>query len=369
MSIDVVVQSFLEVGLENITRGRKGFINFGREMLLSRSYELLSPEAVIIELLENVTVDDDVLDACRHLVGRGYRLALDDFVFDGPQNALLPCASVVKLDVIGAGEDETRARADRIAKARNGKVLLLAEKVESREAHHACRNAGCQLFQGYFYSRPELISRSGASVGQLTVIKLMNLLVSDSASDTDIEEAFRRDASLSYKLLRMLSTAAHSGRGIESILHAIRLLGRGTLQRWLSLILVSSFANSGTDVEIVHTAVLRARFCELLGTSVSRGANGDALFLVGLFSLMDCLLKAPMTEVLDRVDLAQSVRDVLLERTGPYAPVLGLVEAYECGAWEEVRKAAVALRVSPGEVSMNYLQAVEWSRESVMMAA
>lgn len=87
----------------------------------------------------------------------------------------------------------------------------------------------------------------------------MNLLVSDSASDTDIEEAFRRDASLSYKLLRMLSTAAHSGRGIESILHAIRLLGRGTLQRWLSLILVSSFANSGTDVEIVHTAVLRAR--------------------------------------------------------------------------------------------------------------
>lgn len=367
MSVDVVVQSFLEVGLDNLTRGRKGFINFGRDMLLARSYELLSPDAVIIELLENVAVDDDVIAACKHLVGKGYQLALDDFVLEGPQQALLPFASIVKIDVLGVEEAEIRRSVDRIEKLT--KVRLLAEKVEDREVHHACQRAGFQLFQGYFYSRPEIVTRNTSSVAQLSMIKLMNLLGDDEASDAEIEEAFRHDASLSYKLLRMLSTAAHSGRGIESILHAIRLLGRGTLQRWLSLLLASSFVTAGTDAELVQTAILRARFCELLGTTVNRGANGDALFLVGLFSLMDALLRTPMAEVLARVDLSAAVREALLERTGPYAAILRIAEAYESGNWDDVRQGSADLRIALGDVCMNYVQAAEWSRQSALMAA
>lgn len=363
MSVDVVVQSFLELGLESITRGRTGFINFGREMLVARSYELLPAKSVVIELLENVSADEEVEAACRHLVAKGYTLALDDFVPGGPQSSLIPHASIIKIDVLGLDEAGIRARV--AAVARESKARLLAEKIETRAVHHACHRAGFQLFQGYFYSRPEIVNEHSASVAQVTMIKLMNLLGSEKATDSEIEEAFRHDASLSYKLLRMLSTAAHTGRGVDSILHAIRLLGRGTLQRWLSLLLASSFANTGTEAEVVHAAVLRARFCELLGTTANRGANGDALFLVGLFSLMDALLKTPIIDVLARVDLSDAVREALLERTGPYASILKIAEAYESGDWDVVHMAANDLRIALGDVCRNYVHAVEWSQQSV----
>lgn len=367
MSVDVVVQSFLEVGIRNVTRGRLGFINFGRDMLLSHSYDLLPRDSVVIELLENVEVDEEVESACRRLVQNGYQLALDDFVFGGAHQVLLPHASIVKIDVLGLDAAEIRASAARVENV--AKARLLAEKVETRDVHHACQRAGFQLFQGFFYSRPEMVTQRSASAAQLSMIKLMNLLGNENASDFELEEAFRHDASLSYKLLRMLSTAAYSGREVESILHAIRLLGRGTLQRWLSLLLASSFANVGTDTELIHTAVLRARFCELLGTAVDRGANGDALFLVGLFSMMDSLLKTPMQDILARVDLSATVRQALIERTGPHAAILKIAEAYESGDWDDVGNAASDLRIAPEEVFRSYVEAAEWSQQRVAMAA
>jgi EAL and modified HD-GYP domain-containing signal transduction protein len=196
------------------------------------------------------------------------------------------------------------------------------------------------------------------------MIQLMNLLGSDEATDDEVEQAFRRDVSLSYKLLRMLSTAAQGGRGVESIRFAIRLLGRATLQRWLSLLLASSFgAGGGTDVELVQTAVLRARFCELLGVQAGNHASADALFLVGLFSLMDALLRAPMETVLARVDLIEPVRTALLDRKGSLAPFLELVEAYESGDWDHVAESAPRVGLSAPDVPQVYLEAVAWTRE------
>ncbi|MEX2584376.1 MAG: EAL domain-containing protein, partial [Gemmatimonadota bacterium] len=364
MSRDVVIQSFLEVGLDKITRGKTGFINFGREMLLEGAYELLDPDVVVIELLEDVLNDPEVTSACERLVAAGYRLALDDFVAGSHQEELLSFAGIIKLDVLNRTPEEIREMVGPL-KRRTG-LRLLAERVETSEVHEECKQLGFDLFQGYFYSRPEILANRGVSVEHAAIIRLMNLLGSDGATDEDVEEGFRRDASLSYKLLRMLSTAAMGGRGIESIRYAIRLLGRATLQRWLSLLLASSFAaEGGTDVELVHTAVVRARFTELLGVRSGRAVSSDGLFLVGLFSLMDSLMRAPMTEVVARVDLAPPVRDALLQRDGPYADFLRLVEAYESGDWEEVTAIAPRMSLSPLDVPEIYLQALTWSREQV----
>jgi c-di-GMP phosphodiesterase len=367
MSRDVVIQSFLEVGLDRITRGKAGFINFGREMLLERCYELLDPESIVIELLEDVPLDDEVKAACERLVESGYQLALDDFVTGGPHVALVPYAKIIKVDVLSRSPEEIQAAVEPL---RGANVKLLAEKVETQEIHDECKKLGFELFQGYFYSRPEIVANKSISVEQMSMIKLSNLLCNDGATDLDVEEGFRRDASLSYKLLRMLSTAAQGGRGVESIRYAIRLLGRGTLQRWLTLLLASSFGSGGgTAMEVVQTAVVRGRFCELLGVRTKGGVNADALFLVGLFSLMDALLRAPMTEVLARIDLAPHVRDALLDRQGPLADFLSLVEAYEGGDWERVSSLAPKLGLSTVEVPEGYLEAVNWAREQVSRAA
>jgi c-di-GMP phosphodiesterase len=367
MSRDVVIQTFLEVGLDKITQGKCGYINFAREMLLEGAYELLDPSLVVIELLEDVPADAEVMEACQKLVAGGYQLALDDFVLGAGQDKLLPLAAIIKVDVLNRSPDEIR---DAVTPLRRPGVRLLAEKVETAEVHRVCEALGFELFQGFFYSRPEIVGNPGVSVEQTTMIQLMNLLGSDKVSDQEVEEGFRRDASMSYKLLRMLGSAAHGGaRGIDSIRYAIRLLGRKTLQRWLSLMFASSFGGGGgTDVELVHTAVLRARFAELLGSRAGRRASADALFLVGLFSLMDSLLRAPMEEVLARVDLAEPVRKALVDRTGPHAEVLKLVEAYEAGDWAGVTEFAPKVGVPTVQVPGIYLEALNWSREQLVRA-
>lgn len=367
MSLDVVVQSFLEVGIERITQGKTGFINFGKTMLVEGSYELLDPSKIVVELLETVKVDESVREACRQLAAKGYRLALDDFAEGGPHEELVPHAEILKIDVLGRDLDELGKVIEPYLERG---VTLLAEKVETEEVHKRCRDLGFALFQGYFYSRPELVVNQGASVEQTSMIALLNLLGDESASDQEIEEAFRRDASLSYKLLRMLSTAAQGGRGIESIRFAIRLLGRGTLQRWLSLLLASSFAGrGGTNDELVSTAVVRGRFCELLGRRSDASANADTLFLVGLFSLMDAILRTPMPDLLERVDLADPVRDALLKREGPYALPLRVCEAYEGGDWDQVASMAPDLGLSGLAIPDIYLDSVAWAREQLLRHA
>ncbi len=362
MSLDVIIQSFLEIGLERITRRKTGFINFSREMLVSGSWELLDPRAVVIELLEDVPVDAEVVAACDRLVAAGYRLALDDFVPGGPHERLVPLAEIVKVDVLDRPEAELREVA---APLLARKVRLLAERVETEAVRDSCRALGFELFQGYFYSRPELIERRGISVAYAPIVQLMNLLRDDAVGDAAVEEAFRRDPTLSYKLLQVVNAASYGGRGIESILHAIRILGRATLHRWLALLLASSLATGGAmNVELAHAAVLRARFCERLGEAAGRKASGP-LFMVGLFSMMDALLGTSMEELLSQINLAEEMRDALLRRAGPLAGWLGVVEAYEAGRWDEVTRLSAALGVPAGEVPGLYLEALGWARERV----
>jgi c-di-GMP phosphodiesterase len=367
MSVDVVIQSFLEIGVGKITGGTAGFINFGREMLLSECYTLLDPQTVVVELLEDVLADADVEAACRKMVSSGYRLALDDFVPGSSQDRLLSLADIVKVDVLHRPVEEMASLAEGL---RPHGVRLLAERVETEEVHQSCRELGFELFQGYFFSRPEIIANQGTSVEQTTIIQLLNLLVDDDTNEQKVEEEFRRDPTLSYKLLRMINTAAHGGRGVESIQFAIRLLGRGTLHRWLCLLLASSLARGGgTDSELVQTAVLRARFCEMIGSSSRNRSFAGGLFLTGIFSLMDAILRIPMAELVERVDLSDAVKAALIDRTGPYAPYLTLAEMYEAGDWDAIAAAGAEVGIDPAEIPAVYLEALVWARDQMRVAA
>lgn len=367
MSLDVVVQTFLEIGLPRITQGKLGFLNFSREMLLNRSYDLLDRDAVVIELLEDVEVDARVRAACERLVRRGYRLALDDFTGAGGHDALLPLAEIVKLDVLDRPFEEIRAV---VQPLRRHGVRLLAERVESAEVRDACRAMGFELFQGFFFGRPEIVGKRGVPVEPTSLLQVMNRLQDEEVSDQEIELSFGRDPRLSYKLLRMVNAASRGTRGVESIQHAVRLLGRGTLHRWLALLLASSLAaRSGMDAELVHSAVLRARMCELLAGVSGHGTAAGSLFLTGLFSRMDALLHASMDEVLSRVDLTETVREAVLYREGPYAEWLALIEAYEAGDWERLAELSAHLGVPPAELPGIYVESLSWAREQVRSAS
>jgi c-di-GMP phosphodiesterase len=179
-----------------------------------------------------------------------------------------------------------------------------------------------------------------------------------------VEDAFRSDPSLSYKLLRIANSAAFGGRDVQSIGFALRMVGRKVLHRWLSLLLVSSVAStSGIAGELVLTALARARLCELIGQRSKRAADMGPLFLVGLFSLLDVLLRMPMAGILERMAISQDVRDALLSRSGPYAAPLALVEAQERGDWDAVHDASDALGVNAADVSVWYAESLAWAAE------
>ncbi|HPV76082.1 MAG TPA: HDOD domain-containing protein, partial [Gemmatimonadaceae bacterium] len=208
------------------------------------------------------------------------------------------------------------------------------------------------------------------SAAQITILRLMNLLRDPNTTDAALEEAFRGDVSLTYKLLRTVNSASMGGRGIESIRHAVRMVGRAELHKWLSLLLVTSVAGrGGTDAELVRLAIQRARFCEMVAMQGRDRRSAEALFMVGLFSLLDAILKVPLHEVLHRIDLADEVRRALLARSGPYAPTLALVEAYERASWPVVAAEAETIGLDTSLLGDLYFESVRWTRDRIEMAA
>jgi c-di-GMP-related signal transduction protein len=284
MSSHVIVNSIVNLGMNQITGSRRGFMNFSREMLVGGYWELLDPKGVVIELLEVVEPDADVVASCERLRAAGYTLALDDFVYTPRHEPLLELAEIVKFDVLGPSLEEIGRALEPISHRR---LTLLAERVETAEIHEACARMGFSLFQGYFYSRPEIMAGKEMPAEQISIFRLMALVRDDDTSELALEEAFQGDLGLTYKLLRIVNSAAVGGRGVESIRHAIRLLGRTSLSRWLALLMVASLGKrSGTHEQLSERAIARAHFCERLAAAgVWRGAGGP-LFMIGLFSLL-----------------------------------------------------------------------------------
>lgn len=363
MSSRLIVDTFLGIGLSRVTAGLPAYINCTRELLLSGALELLDPRQVVLEVLETTEIDDELVAACEHLAASGYRLALDDFVFRSEWEPLLRLAEVIKVDVLTHTGEALEELVDRL---RSCNAYLLAEKVETREGYETCRRLGFDLFQGYHFSRPEMLSRRDLDVTQLKVLRLLNSVRDLAAPDATLEETFRSDVSLSYKLLRMANSAAVGANGIQSIGHAIRLLGRESLYRWLALMLVSSSRKrSGIDNELVYTILVRARMCELIGETTGQSARMGSLFLVGLFSQLDTLLGLEMEEALAHLVLSAEVREALIERSGPLAPVLELALAYEAGEWDRVQEFASEVGIRTTELPHQYLRAMAWAGEQL----
>jgi EAL and modified HD-GYP domain-containing signal transduction protein len=362
MSAETIANALLGVGMPTISGGGVAFVNFSRGQLLNRSWELFAPDTVVVELLESVKCDRDTLSACRGLVAAGYKLALDDYVPDAGMRPLVELASVVKIDVLNRSHSELRAVSNHL---RSTGVRLLAERVETATVRNTCTDLGFELFQGYLFSRPETLTKTDVSASHLAIIRLLNLLHDPATSDSALDAAFQSDVALCYKLLRIVNAASVGGRGITSIPHAVRMVGREMLHRWLAVLLVASLGRRG-DVsrELALTSITRARMCELVTMSVDR-RYADSAFIVGLLSLLDVLLEVPMKKILARLELSAEVQCALLERHGPLGTPLQLVEAYEKANWDAAKALATHSAVPDDLVPMLYLHALQWASERI----
>jgi EAL and modified HD-GYP domain-containing signal transduction protein len=352
---EVIINTFLDLGLENIAGRYPAFVNLSRSFLVGDKPLPFSHKRVVLEILEDTVPDAALIDALRRLVQAGYILALDDFVYRPELEPLLELAHIVKLDVYGTPSD---VLAQRVAQLRPRKLRLLAEKVETHEEFERCKQLGFDYFQGYFFSKPNIMRGRSRPANRMA---LMNLLAELQNPDTDInklEALVAQDAALTYRLLRYANSPCVAiRRKVESLRRALVIIGANTIKNWITLILFTRIDDKPR--ELVVTALVRARMCELLGAAQHHDGL-DRFFTVGLLSAMDALMDQTMEEVLDELPLVDEVKAALRSRDGKLGQVLEQVLLYEWGAWERLCQSLDCQMYRQA-----YLDAVRWAGDSM----
>jgi EAL and modified HD-GYP domain-containing signal transduction protein len=357
----LMVEALLGVGLENLVENKQLLLPADADLLLSEAVLLLPAErTTLLVSAVDIVQTPELSPACERLLWSGYRIALLDLDAELVSHPVTRLADAVLVDVRSHSPESLSAL---VAQLRPLYVRLFAMNVRHRAERDQCARLGFELFLGHRASRPEKVARRDVPIEHLQAFRLLRLARDSSTSDQELEKMFRRDVALSYKLLRMVNSAGIGIREVWSIGHALRLLGRVTLTRWLTLLLLTDVANDDRMVELSRVATLRGRLCELLGAEAGVPRAGESLYLVGLLSLVDELLEMPVDQVVTLLELAPDVRDALLHRADFYGEVLALVEAYEAGDWSAVEALCASVGVVPTRVAALYLDALKWAGE------
>ena len=346
------------IGLDVLCDGRRAFINVTRDVLLKDYITLLPSSQTVVEILETVPPDDVVRAACQRLKEGGYQIALDDFSADDPRESLTDLADIIKVDLRAIAPEQA---AELVKRHGPWRCRMLAEKVETREEFVAAKKAGFVYFQGYFFRRPEMLSTHEIPANQLNYLRMWQAVARPELDIREVEQVIKGEASLCYRLLRYLNSAAFGfGTEIHSVRHALSLLGEREVRRWIRLVATLG-AGQNKSSDLVLSALVRGRFCELLSPTV--GAGDSDLFLMGLLSLMDAILEIPMARVLENVPVDQESKAVLLGGASRLRPFYQLMLAQESGEWETARELAGQLHLSESEVAEKYWEAMQWARQ------
>jgi EAL and modified HD-GYP domain-containing signal transduction protein len=314
---------------------------------------------VVIELLESIEADDEVMAACRRLKRGGYSIALDDFVDRDQLRPLLPFADFVKVDVLDSERQEWHALPARLSSL---PAKVLAEKVETREVFDEAIARGYKCFQGYFFSRPSMIARRDVPGFRLNYMRLLEELQRPKVSLDRIEMLVKQEASIAYRLLRRVNSAARAFRTeVRSIRHALVLLGQ---QEVRTCAMVWTIAELGRDqpAELVLASSVRARVAELLAPHAGCDGRASDLFLLGLFSMLDALMQQPMEVLAAGLPVATDVRCALEGGPNRLRDILDCVIAYERADWEQFTALALQVGVDESRVAACYMDAFAWSR-------
>jgi c-di-GMP-related signal transduction protein len=346
------------IGLDVLCNGHRAFINCTRDVLLKDYITLLPSAQVVIEVLENVPADELVVAALRRMKAAGYMIALDDFSLNDPREALTDLADIIKVDLRSTSAADAAAM---VKKYGPWRCRMLAEKVETREEFLAARKAGFLYFQGYFFRRPEILTAHEIPANQMNYLRMLTAVSQRELNVREIENLVKSEAALCYRLLRYLNSAAFGfAAEIHSVRHALSILGEREVRRWIRLVATLG-AGQGKSSDLVLSALVRARFCELLSHNLEHGESD--LFLMGMLSLMDTILEIPMKKVVDDIPIDLESKTVLLGQPSRLRPFYQLMLAQESGEWKAVSELSKDLHLSETDVADAHWQALKWARE------
>ncbi|WP_303870205.1 EAL and HDOD domain-containing protein [Acetobacterium wieringae] len=357
----MVITGLFESGLENLVEDKFAFINFDEIFIHSEAVELIEPDRMIVEMLENIEVSCNLVARLEDIKEKGYSIALDDFAQTYQTYPLTPLADIIKYDLMVTPLDTIID--DIPAGLAQGKTLL-AEKVETRDEFLKAKELGFTLFQGYFFSKPHIAGRTfRATPSQLQYLQLMTEINAEEPSFDRLAEMIEQDVTLTYRLLRLASFRAGS-ESIGSIKFALSYIGLREFERWISILMIHEVSKD-KPTELIKLSLIRTRFAESLAKRSGLHELEHDAALMGLFSVLDAILDQPMDVVLAGIALPQAILEALINQQGILFPILALMVAYEKGEWSLVEELAQVLKIADYHIYHDYREAIKWSNRVV----
>lgn len=354
-----VLADGISMAAKDLPHSPKVLVNFTQSLLTSGAALALPAEFGVVEVLEDVQATPEVLQSVRELKDNGYLIAVDDFTGNDSARPLIDLADIVKVDILPLQKDFEKIR--RIATSIPDTKILLAEKVEEQSMFTALQPLGFTLFQGFFFSKPEVLQGKKLSSGQLARLQIMEELGRSEISLERIAEILSTDPSLSYRLFRYINSASFSlSTKVTTVERAVSMLGIKQIAQWLKSAILSDMNPTPKGTELAFMAVQRAKFLELLCEASNACPIPEPLFITGLFSLLDTMLGVPMKSILSELPLDDIVGEALTGKSKLHR-LLMLAHSYERGYWADCDRRLKALNLDPEKVHRLYAKSRHWA--------
>jgi EAL and modified HD-GYP domain-containing signal transduction protein len=364
---DIATRTMLDntvmFGLEKMTGGLPAFVNCTLESLTGELVNVLPPSMTVLEILETIEPTAALVAACRKLKCAGFRLALDDFIWEPKFQPLVELADYIKIDFAATNAAERKVLLRRLKSA---SVALLAEKVETQQEYKQACDEGFTLFQGYYFCRPLLMENRKVPANRFSQLEILQLMRSETMDMRKLTGLVKRDASLTYRLLRLVNSPICAMRQeVNSIQSAILAVGEDTFRR-IATLAITSELNGDQPLELLRMAFVRGRFCEEAGERF--GLDATEQYLMGLVSLLPAMLRVPMAELTPSMPLRNEIRQALEGASNAERALLTWVEFQERADWDGCDFVAHANRFNPDALMKCYDEALEWAEEALRFA-
>jgi len=368
-TIDVLVNTLMNIGIEEVANGRPSFVNFTNNLLFSSFMDYLDPAEIVIEVLEDIEITENLVQRLHYLKDKRFFIALDDFVLKEDHalyDELFHHIDYIKVDFMNTS---VRERMVIETKVKNlfPHIKLLAEKVETRKQFEIAVQNGYSLFQGYFFQQPEIIKGTDIPVNTIQYLQVLALLREDVPNFDTITETIERDISLSYKLLQLINKSKKKSKSkIRSIKQALLMLGLSDLRKWIYLLAIrdiSTHEKYDIYTELMQRSLLRAKVCDILAMRNNQH-NHSEYFLIGLFSLIDTILSKPMNSILQRLPLSEELVLTLSGGETELTPYLKFSIAICKADFKKATEIGEIWGLSEYEILMITKEANKWVKET-----
>lgn len=365
-TVDVLVNTFLSVGFEELTKGKPSFINFTEKLLMNNIFDFLDPAKVVIEILEDIPITLQLVERVKQLKEKGFKIALDDFVLDEDvpyYDELFLYTDYIKVDFLITSLQNRMEIESRVHKS-FPHIQLLAEKIETHNQFEVAKHSGYTLFQGYFFEKPQVVTTREIPPNTIQYIQILALLKDEEPNIAEVVENIERDISLTYKLLKLINMSNKRRKSkVRSIKQAILLLGLTELRKWIYFLAMREIERTQSDDifnELMQTSLFRAKVCEKLA-QLQFKQNYSEYFLIGMFSLIDSLLQRPMSMILHQLPFSDEVSATIAGEETGMTPYLQFSIALSKLDWACIEELAPLFHLDFESINSIYLESTEWA--------